>query len=59
MKLLVVLAALVGAYLYFLLHTTNIVLAQTQQLNNTYQYIANNADNITNGQPININSIQQ
>jgi hypothetical protein len=36
MKLLLILLALVGGYMYFLLHTTNLVLSQTQQLSQTY-----------------------
>ena len=46
MKVLLVLLALVGAYLYFMLHTTNIVLGQLQQLNHTYQYTADRAAKI-------------
>jgi hypothetical protein len=49
MKLLVVLAALAGVYVYVLLHTTDMVLAQTQHINATYQYVANNADQIATG----------
>jgi hypothetical protein len=50
MKLFLVLGVLVGLYSYVLLHTTNIVLGQTQQLNATYQYVANNADRLAVGQ---------
>ena len=49
MKLLVILGVLAGAYLYMLLHTTNIVMMQTQQLNATYQYVGNHADAIAAG----------
>ena len=50
MKLLIVLGALAAGYLYVLLHTTNIVLKQTQQLNAQYQYVADHADQIAAGQ---------
>jgi hypothetical protein len=50
MKLFLVLGVLVGGYLFILLHTTNLVLAQTQQLGATYQYVGNNADKIVAGQ---------
>ena len=50
MKLLLVLGAIAAIYTYVLLNTTNIVLNQTQHLNATYQYVANNADKIANGQ---------
>lgn len=46
MKLFVALGVLTGAYVYMLLHTTDMVLTQTQHLNATYQYVANNADHI-------------
>ena len=46
MKLFLVLLVLMGTYMYFLMHTTDIVLAQTQELSNTYQYVANNSDKI-------------
>ena len=49
MKLLLALGILVGAYLYFMMQTTDIVLAQTKQLNATYQYVANNADKVATG----------
>lgn len=49
MKLLLVLGVLASLYTYVLLHTTNIVLTQTQHLNATYQYVANNADQIAAG----------
>jgi len=48
-KLLLGIGILVGAYMYSLMHTTNIVLTQTAQLNKTYQYAANNADQIAVG----------
>lgn len=44
MKLFAALGLLVGAYLYMLLQTTNVVLGQTQQLSAAYQHVANNAD---------------
>ncbi len=49
MKLFVVLGVLVGAYMYVVLHTTDMVLTQTQHLNATYQYVANNADELATG----------
>jgi hypothetical protein len=49
MKLLVVLGVLAGLYSYVLLHTTNIVLSQTQHLNATYQYVANNSEELATG----------
>ena len=36
-------------YLYFLMHTTNIVLSQVQQLNNIYQYVAKYSDTAASG----------
>lgn len=50
MKLFLALLFIAGAYLAGMFYTTNIVLAQTQQLNRTYQYVANNADKIAAGQ---------
>jgi hypothetical protein len=50
MKLFVVLTVLTSFYMYMLMHTTNIVLAQTQHLNASYQYVANNADRLAIGQ---------
>ncbi len=50
MKLFLALVILAAGYTYVLLHTTSMVLAQTQQLNATYQYVANNADKIATGQ---------
>lgn len=49
MKVLLFLGFLAGLYLYGLLHVANVVLAQTQQLSSTYQYVANNADKIAAG----------
>lgn len=49
MKLFVVLGVLAAMYTYVLLHTTDIVLNQTQHLNATYQYVANNSDKIAAG----------
>lgn len=46
MKLLLVLGVIVGGYYLLLTHTTDIVLQQTQNLNASYQYVANNADKI-------------
>jgi hypothetical protein len=46
MKLFLVLGVLVSAYAYVLMHTTDIVLSQTQHLNVSYQYVAANADKI-------------
>lgn len=46
MKLLMVLGVLIGGYAYVLTQTTNIVLGQTQQLQHTYQYVADNSDSI-------------
>jgi len=40
MKLFIAILMLVGAYMYMLMHTTDLVLAQTEQLSNTYQHIA-------------------
>ncbi len=50
MKLLLVLGVLAGGYAYVLLHTTDIVLAQTQQLHAAYQYSADYADQLANSQ---------
>jgi hypothetical protein len=50
MKLFLVLGVLASGYVYVLLHTTDIVLAQTQQLNATYQYVGSHADAIASGQ---------
>lgn len=50
MKLFLVLGVLAGLYVYVMLHTTNIVLTQTKELNASYQYVANNADRIATGQ---------
>lgn len=49
MKLFLALVFLVGSYLGFLFYTTNVVLGQTAHLNQTYQYVANNADEIAAG----------
>jgi hypothetical protein len=46
MKLFLVLGILALAYTYVLMHTTDIVLAQTQHLNAAYQSAAKNADAI-------------
>jgi hypothetical protein len=50
MKLILVMAVLLGGYYYMLTHTTDLVMQQTQHLNATYQYVANNADKIATGQ---------
>lgn len=50
MKLFVVLAMLVGAYYYFLLSTTNMMLNATQQLQERYQTVAAQADAVAAGQ---------
>lgn len=50
MKLFLALLFLAGLYLAGMFYTTNVVLAQTKQLNATYQYVANNADQIATGQ---------
>ncbi len=50
MKLFLALVFITGSYLGFLFYTTNIVLGQVNNLNNTYQYVANNADEIATGQ---------
>jgi hypothetical protein len=51
MKLFLALLFITGSYLVFLFATTNIVLGQAQQLNDTYQYVANHADEIVAGRP--------
>jgi hypothetical protein len=50
MRLFLLLGVLMGAYTFMLLKTTDIVIAQTQQLNSTYQYVANHSDQIATGQ---------
>ena len=50
MKLFLALLFLTGLYLLFLFHTTDTVLGQAKQLNTTYQYVANHADEIAAGQ---------
>jgi hypothetical protein len=50
MKLFLALIFITGSYLGFLFYTTNIVMGQVGSLNNTYQYVANNADEIATGQ---------
>lgn len=52
MKLFLALLFITGSYLAFLFATTSIVLSQTNQLNATYQYVANNADRLAAGQPV-------
>jgi hypothetical protein len=49
MKLLVGLLLIVGAYVYFLMYTTNIVMNQVSQLHSTYQYVADNSDKLATG----------
>jgi len=50
MKLFLALVFITGSYLGFLFHTTDIVLGQVDDLNETYRYVANNADEIATGQ---------
>lgn len=38
-----------GGYTYMLVHTTDVVLGQTQRLNAAYQYVATNSDQIVRG----------
>ncbi len=49
MRLFVALLILMGLYVFVLLHTTNIVLSQTQKLNATYQYVVNNSSELATG----------
>lgn len=49
MKLFIFLGILVGLYAYGLMHTTDIVLNQTRQLNATYQTAANNSQELATG----------
>lgn len=49
MKLFAVLGVLAALYTFVLLHTTDVVLNQTQKINATYQYVANNSDQIATG----------
>ena len=49
MKLFLALLVLVGSYMYLLMHTTNVVLGQTQRLSQTYQYVANHNDQLATG----------
>ncbi|HVX48459.1 MAG TPA: hypothetical protein VHA05_03850 [Candidatus Saccharimonadales bacterium] len=49
MKLFLALVFLVGSYLGMMFFTTNIVLGQVNNLNRTYQYVANNSDDIATG----------
>lgn len=44
MKLFLALLILVSSYIYMLLHTTNLVLGQTQRLGQTYQYVASHTE---------------
>ena len=48
MKLLLALGVIVGMYLYFLVHTTNIVLSQTLQLQAHFQHSIDYADRLSN-----------
>ncbi len=52
MKLLLFLLILAGAYTFSLLKTTDLVLGRAMSLNTSYQYVANNADKIAEGQSI-------
>jgi hypothetical protein len=49
MKLFLALGVLVGLYVYVMMHTTTIVLDQTQHLNAQYQYVAEHADELATG----------
>jgi len=50
MKLFLILGILASLCTYVLLHNTEVVLNQTQHLNATYQYVANNSEKIAEGQ---------
>jgi hypothetical protein len=50
MKILLAVFILCGVYAYALLQTTNIVIGQTESLNNTYQYVSNNSEKIILGE---------
>lgn len=50
MKLFLVLGVLAAAYTCMLLHNTDVVLTQVQNLNATYQYAADHSDQIAAGQ---------
>ncbi len=50
MKLFLALVLIVGSYLGFLFSTTDTVLGQVDQLHATYQYAADNADQLATGQ---------
>ncbi|HSW85221.1 MAG TPA: hypothetical protein VLF79_01220 [Candidatus Saccharimonadales bacterium] len=52
MRLFLILGVLVGGYVYVLMHTTDLVLNQAQQLNATYQYVSQNADSIAAGKTL-------
>jgi len=49
MKWILFLASLAFLYTYMLLHTTNIVLNQAQNLNAAYQSVARNTDKLAEG----------
>ncbi len=49
MKLLAALLVITGAYLYLLLHTTDVVLNQTQHLQANYHFVEQNADRLAAG----------
>ena len=49
MKLFLALGVLVGAYVYVMLHTTDVVLNQTQHLHAQYQAAADQAEQLANG----------
>jgi hypothetical protein len=54
LKLFLALTLIVGSYLGFLFYTTNIVLGQVDSLNKTYQYVANNSDQIATGRKLDV-----
>ena len=46
MKWFVIFAVLLGGYYYFLTHTTDVILNQTQHLQQQYTYAIQNADQL-------------
>lgn len=46
MKWLVLVGALAAGYCYFLLHTTDQLVTSVMQLNQTYQYVGQHANDI-------------
>ncbi|HVV66457.1 MAG TPA: hypothetical protein VHB72_00070 [Candidatus Saccharimonadales bacterium] len=51
MKLFLVLLFFAAAYLAVLFSITDTVMGQAQNLNQTYQYVANHSDAIATGEP--------